>query len=61
MDAELAALGELREKLAGNIRVTATEHAAEAVLLPALTKILPIYPDITVEVIVDYGLANIVA
>jgi len=33
----------------------------EAVLLPALAKILPSYPDITVEVIVDYGLANIVA
>ena len=61
MDAEIAALGELREKPAGNIRITATEHAAEAILLPALAKILPNYPDITVEVIVDYGLANIVA
>ena len=61
MDAELAALGELREKPAGNIRISATEHAAEAILLPALAKILPNYPDITVEVIVDYGLANIVA
>src|SRR5947208_4179210 len=61
MDEELSALGELREKPAGNIRITPTEHAAEAVLLPALAKILPSYPDITVEVIVDYGLANIVA
>src|SRR5712672_593070 len=61
MDEELSALGELREKPAGHIRITATEHAAEAVLLPALAKILPSYPDITVEVIVDYGLANIVA
>jgi DNA-binding transcriptional LysR family regulator len=61
MDAELLALGELREKPAGNIRITATEHAAEAILLPALAKILPNYPDIAVEVIVDYGLANIVA
>src|SRR3954453_165024 len=61
MDAELSALGELREKPAGNIRITATEHAAEAILLPALAKILPNHPDITVEVIVDYGLANIVA
>src|SRR2546421_328216 len=56
MDEELSALGELREKPAGNIRITATEHAAEAVLLPALAKILPSYPDITVEVIVDYEL-----
>src|SRR3979490_3274463 len=55
MAEELSALGELREKPAGNIRITATEHAAEAVLLPALAKILPSYPDITVEGIVDYG------
>ena len=61
MDIELAALGELREKPAGNIRITATEHAAQAILLPALAKILPKYRDIRVEVIVDYGLANIVA
>jgi len=61
MDVELAALGELREKPAGTIRITATEHAAEAILLPALAKILPLYPDIKVEVLIDYGLTNIVA
>lgn len=60
MDIELAALGELREKPAGAIRITATEHAAEAILMPALAKTLPKYPDIKVEVIIDYGLANIV-
>jgi DNA-binding transcriptional LysR family regulator len=60
MDIELAALGELREKPAGTIRITATEHAAEAILMPALAKTLPKYPDIKVEVIIDYGLANIV-
>src|SRR5436309_10555694 len=61
MDAELAALGELRENPAGTIRITSTEYAAEAILMPALTKILPRYPDIKVEVIFDYGLTNIVA
>lgn len=61
MDAELAALGELREKPAGTIRVTSTEHAAEAILMPALRQILPKYPDIKVEVVIDYGLSNIVA
>ncbi len=61
MDAELAALGELRDKPAGTIRITATEYAAEAVLLPALAKLLPSYPDIRVEVAIDYGLSNIVA
>ncbi|MCK1677515.1 MULTISPECIES: LysR family transcriptional regulator [unclassified Bradyrhizobium] len=61
MDAELAALGELREKPAGTIRVTAGEYAASAILFPALSRLLPQYPDIHVEVIVDYGLTNIVA
>lgn len=61
MDAEIAALGELREKPAGTIRVTAGEYAASAILFPALGRLLPQYPDIHVEVIVDYGLTNIVA
>src|SRR6202045_4236399 len=38
IDAELAALSELREKPAGTIRITTAEHAAEAILWPALTK-----------------------
>lgn len=61
MDAELETLSELREKPAGTIRITATEYAAEAILMPALGKILPLYPDINVEVLIDYGLTNIVA
>ena len=61
MDADLAALSELREKPAGTVRLTATEFAAAEILLPALGKILPQYPDIHVEVIIDYGLTNIVA
>src|ERR1700756_4201335 len=61
IDAELAALGELREKPAGTIRITASEYAAEAILWPALAKLLPDYPDIKVEVVVDYGLPDIVA
>lgn len=60
MDMELAALGELRERPAGTIRITATEHAAEAILMPALAKVFPKYPDIKVEVVIDYGLTNIV-
>ena len=61
IDAELSALTELREKPAGNIRITTGEHAAQAVLWPALARLLPHYPDIKVEVIIDYGLTNIVA
>jgi DNA-binding transcriptional LysR family regulator len=61
MDSELAALGELRDKPAGTIRITATEYAVQAILMPALQRLLPDYPDINVEAVVDYGLTNIVA
>src|SRR3974390_265594 len=61
IDAELTAVRDLREIPAGVIRITATENAADAVLLPKLAKLLPTYPDIKVEIIVDYGLSNIVA
>lgn len=61
MDLELAALSELREKPAGTVRITATEHAADTILMPALSRILPTHPDIKVEVVIDYGLTNIVA
>ena len=61
IDAELAALSALRDKPAGNIRITAGEHAAQAVLWPALARLVPGYPDVKVEVVVDYGLTDIVA
>ncbi len=61
IDAELAAIKELREKPAGTIRITATEYAADAILLPNLAKLLRVYPDIKVEIIIDYGLTDIVA
>jgi DNA-binding transcriptional LysR family regulator len=61
IETELAALSELREKPAGTIRITATEHATDAVLLPKLAKLLREYPDIKVEIICDYGLTDIVA
>ncbi len=59
--AELDALSELREKPAGNIRITTTEHAASTLLWPALARLLPDYPDVKVELTVDYGLTDIVA
>lgn len=61
IEAELSALSELRDKPAGNIRITAGEHSASMILWPAMAKLLPEYPDIHIEVIVDYGLTDIVA
>lgn len=59
--AELDALGDLRAKPAGTIRITASEGAAETILWPALTRLLPDYPAIRVEVAVEQGLTDIVA
>jgi DNA-binding transcriptional LysR family regulator len=61
IESELEALSGLRDKPAGTIRITADEHAAYSVLSPALAKLLPSYPDIKVEVTVDYGFVDIVA
>jgi DNA-binding transcriptional LysR family regulator len=61
IEAELAGLSELRDKPAGTIRITSSEHAAEAILWPALAKLLPSYPDIKVELNINYGLTDIVA
>jgi DNA-binding transcriptional LysR family regulator len=61
IDAEIAAIAELREKPTGTIRITATEFAVESLLVPKLSKLLRAYPDIKVEMTVDYGLRDIVA
>ena len=57
----LEELSEHRDKPSGSIRITTVEHAAKTALVPALSRFLPEYPDITVEIIVDYGLADVVA
>lgn len=61
IEAEITALSAIREKPAGTVRITAGEHAAVSVLQPALKRFLPDYPDVQVEIIVDYALTDIVA
>jgi DNA-binding transcriptional LysR family regulator len=61
IDADLAQLSELRDKPSGTVRITAGEHAADTVLWPAVKRIVSSYPEIQIEVIVDYGLTDIVA
>jgi DNA-binding transcriptional LysR family regulator len=61
IEAELAALSELRDKPAGTIRITTGMHAAQTILWPALAKLLPDYPDIQVELSVNLGFVDIVA
>jgi DNA-binding transcriptional LysR family regulator len=59
--ATLAALGELRDRPSGTIRITTAAHAAETILWPALEALLPAHPAVTVEVHVDDALTDLVA
>ncbi len=61
IETELDAVSQLREKPAGTIRVTATDYAVDTILWPKLTKFLRQYPDIKLEIVIDYGLTDIVA
>ena len=61
IDAGLSALNESRDKPAGTIRITTHDHAASTVLWPRLAKVLSNYPDVKVELNINYGLIDIVA
>jgi DNA-binding transcriptional LysR family regulator len=61
IDAQLAALDDIRDRPAGNLRITASQHAASAVLYPAIARIVEAYPDINIEVSIDNAMADIVA
>ena len=61
IEAEVAKLGEMRDKPAGTIRITTGVHAAQSILWPALKRLLPDYPDVQVELSADLGFVDIVA
>lgn len=60
IDAELDALGELRDKPKGTLRISCTDDQIELHLRPKLTTFLQDYPDIKLELYVDYGFTNVV-
>ncbi|MNQ99241.1 HTH-type transcriptional regulator DmlR [compost metagenome] len=61
IDAEMAALAELRDSPTGSIRITASDHAIRTVLAPRLKKFLPQYPGIKVELFADSGFVDLAA
>jgi DNA-binding transcriptional LysR family regulator len=61
IDDGVAALSDLRDKPAGTIRMTTSEHAAQTVLWPIIGPLLRRYPDLHVELAIDSGLTDIVA
>lgn len=61
IDAKIGALTDLRERPAGTVRISTSEHAARTLLWPAVDRVTAEYPDIHVELNVDNGLTDIVA
>ena len=55
------AVGALRGKPSGTVRITATKHAVSSVVMPVLPGFLASHPDIRIEMIVDDSLTDIVA
>jgi DNA-binding transcriptional LysR family regulator len=61
IQAEIEALSALRDKPSGTVRISAGLHSTETILWPKLNPMLRKFPDVRVELTVDYGLSNIVA
>jgi DNA-binding transcriptional LysR family regulator len=61
IEAELAAFGKLRDTPSGTIRISTHDHAANTILWPKLSKLLPIYPDLRLEIVINYAFIDIVA
>lgn len=61
IEGSLTALTELRDNPSGIVRITATEHAAKTVLWPRLSRVMQAYPEITIELVTDEGLTDIVS
>jgi DNA-binding transcriptional LysR family regulator len=61
IEAQLVSIGELRERPAGLLRITTSEHAATTVLWPVLRRLLPSYPEIHIELSIDSSLTDIVS
>lgn len=57
----LSAVADLRQHPSGSVRITADEFAVTHVLWPRLLPLLETWPEVTLELVTDYGLTDIVA
>lgn len=60
IEAEIAALGELRDKPAGTVRITCNDYVIDTIFRPKLASLLRDYPDVHVELNIDYGFTDII-
>ncbi|MCR3694527.1 LysR family transcriptional regulator [Citrobacter portucalensis] len=61
LDSALTSLGDLRDRPSGTIRITTVEHAAKTILLPAMRTLLQSHPEIDVQILIDFGLTDVVS
>ena len=61
IDFELGSLTALRDKPAGTVRITAHDHATVTALWPRLLPLMKEYPDVQIEISVDYAMRDIAA
>lgn len=60
IDARLQSLMALRQRPAGNIRLTSSKFAAERIVFPAAAALMAEYPEIRIEISIDQRLTDIV-
>jgi DNA-binding transcriptional LysR family regulator len=60
IEADIAGLVAFRDKPAGTVRITLSDHALQTTVWPKLGPMLRDYPDIRVELYTDNGMRNIV-
>lgn len=60
IEAELASLTDFRDRPAGRIRITLSDHAMSYLVWPKLRPVMAAYPDIQLELHVQNGFSNIV-
>ena len=61
IESAMAALAEIRETPAGNLRITLPRLAADHVIVPRLGSFLKLYPEITVELVTEDRYEDLVA
>ena len=61
IDHQLEMINEFKDHPAGTLRITAAEHAVNTLLWPKAQALLAKYPDINLEISVNYGFVDIVA
>lgn len=61
IEAEVDSLRAMTNRPSGTVRITTTDYAANSYVWPRLQSLLRHYPELKIELVNDYGLADIVA